>query len=209
MEASIRVSKQFSANILIDDRLLANKYELSYAISLLSSDPYEQRVAYDRIKFLTDNMFEGTVFIKYDNPLLKKLYRQGINNTYCQLHEEPYDSIIVDYVFLKAQSILEGRAQVDQLSVSSWQGKDIEFYSDAENDYSIYNKAPWIKGKNNNPWYLRSDILIGDYGKPTDIEIPDWDDLYLSWKSPPEEEAEVIQFNKFQGKVVKGGKSGD
>lgn len=205
MEASIRVSKEFSANVIIDNRIMANKYDLSFTVSLISPDQYEQKVAYDRIKFLTDSMFEGTIFIKHDNPLLKQ-FSEGLNNTYSQLHEEPYDSIIVDYLFLKTQSILEGKAQIDQLSLSSWQGREIEFYAEAEHDYTAYSKAPWIKTKNKKPWYMRSDIFIGDYKKVRGLDVPTWDDIYLGWTSPKEEDAEVIEFHRFKGKLVKGGK---
>jgi len=205
MEASIRVSKEFSATVVIDNRIMANKYDLSFTVSLITPDQYEQKVAYDRIKFLCDNMFEGAIFIKHDNPLLSR-FSEGLNNTYSQLHEEPYDSIIVDYLFLKTQAILEGRAQIDQLSLSSCQGREIEFYADAEHDYSLYSKATWIRSKTKKPWYMRSDIFVGDYKKVRGLEIPEWEDLYLGWKTPKEEDAEVIEFHKFKGKLVKGGK---
>ena len=47
---------------------------------------------------------------------------------------------------------------------------------------------------------------LGDYKKVRGLEIPEWEDLYLGWKTPKEEDAEVIEFHKFKGKLVKGGK---
>ena len=207
MEASIRISKQFTASAVIHDRILSNKYDISYAISLVSADQHEQKIAYDRVKFLTESIFESTIFIKYNNPLLKKL-KGSFNNLYSQFYEEPYDSIMVDYLFLKGQAVLEDKANIDQISLSSWQGRDIEFYADCEHNYSAYSKAPWIKAKDGIPWYMRSDIYVGDYKEDEMLDFPDWDDLYLGWKEPQEEEADIIDFRKFTGKVVKGGKRG-
>ena len=55
---------------------------------------------------------------------------------------------------------------------------------------------------------MRSDIYVGDYKEDEMLDFPDWDDLYLGWKEPQEEEADIIDFRKFTGKVVKGGKRG-
>lgn len=206
MQSTVRVTKEFSANCVVGTRLLSNKYDLSFTIELISHDHYEQKVAYDRVKFMVDSMFESTIFIKYDNPLLTEKFVEGLSNTYSQLHDEPYDATIVDYIWLKAQSILEGKANLEQLSLSSWQGREIEFYADIEADWSSFQQAPWIKAKNKKPWYLRSDIFIGDYKPSRKLDIPNWDDLYLGWTSPKEEDAEVIEFHKFRGKLVKGGK---
>jgi len=205
MEPAIRVSRELNASVVVGHQILPNKFDLSFTINLITNNQYEQKMVYERIKFMTESMFESTIFIKHGNPLLKVI-NGNFANTYSQLHEEPYDSIVVDYLYLKAQAILENKAIIDQLSLSSWQGREVEFYAEAEHDYSAYNKASWIRKKDVKPWYLRSDIWIGDYrGDASDV--PNWEDLGLGWKTPKDEKTQVIQFNKFKGKLVKGGKS--
>lgn len=200
MSASIRLSGKIHALIAIDNVLLPNSYDLSYTLSMATNNIYEQNVVIERIRFFMDTLMANTIMVENKNPV-KEVIEKSFGNKYALFDSVPYDTTLCNVIYLKSSSILQEHATIEALSLSSTQGQDIDYYAEAEDDYTSYRRCSWLP-KNRKPWWLRDDLSVNDIEE----DKLDWTDVGLGWKEVKEDtETTIIQFPKFMPKIIQGG----
>jgi hypothetical protein len=195
MSASIRIAEKIHAIILVENMMLPNSYDISYTLSMHTKKVHEQNIVIERLRFFSDSMISNTIMLEHGTKFM-----DTVENKYAVFDSAPYDNTLSNILYLKASSILEGRATVESMSLSSRLGQEIDYFADVEDDYSEYKTCGWLP-KNRRPWWLREDLSTND---DETIGI-DWTDLGLGWKELKEDsEPTIIQFPKFVPKVIQG-----
>jgi hypothetical protein len=200
MSSNIRIAQNINSVLVVDNALLPNSYDISFTLSMHTSKPYEQNVVIERLRFLCESVISNSIMIAYDNTA-REILSSTLENGLIVLESAPYDAPVCKILYLKASSILEEQATIESMSLCSQLGQNIDYFADSDDDYIDLATCSWLP-KGQTPWWLRADITTNDQEKD-DIET--WNDLGLGWKEiKSDAETTIIEFPKFQPKVVQG-----
>jgi hypothetical protein len=210
MSSSIRFGQKVMTIVAMDNGVMPNSYDISFTVTMHTDKPHQQNMVIERLKFFLDSMVSDTIMIEHNSSILEPLRGTLPENNIMVLPAPPYDTTVSEVLYVKAQSILDDCATIDVMTLSSYLGQDIEYFADSDDDFSEYAHCSWLP-KNQEPWWLRSDVTTSDLGEPLPCT---WDDIGLGWDEPkkdPEkssgviDETTIIRFPKFEPKVVTGG----
>lgn len=189
MNARLSHTLDFSSLIYLESQFPINHYSITLDMMTQSDDRREMNIAWERLKFMVQNEFNGTVFINQkerEKSLL--LHKTGLNVT--TVPDDPVDQIIGIMLLCKLNAVMEGRILVTELSLCSQLGDRMWYSQSIEDSVGPFAENGW--------WHLGS-ILHNDLSKLektkiTRLQKEGWKDLDLDWK-PVEDSAD-------QNKVV-------
>lgn len=200
---------EFMANAVFDNDILPNLYKIKTDLVPNTPDILQQNIALERLKTMVEGIFQMGMLCSIENPLIETLLEET-DNKIIFLPDDPYDQLLAIVLHSKLNSILEERFFIDYLSLSSYQGGDLEYTHDsAVFDYPEIITANILD--DHKAWWARPDMSTMDLitedkkGKRTlhKQEI-DWADIELGWDSDIEKEGKIIQIKKFKPEIVEG-----
>lgn len=177
MNARLSHTLDFSASVYLDSQFPINHYSITLDMLTQSDDRREMNVAWERLKFMMQNEFNGTVFINQtEREKASLLDSLGFNVT--TLPDDPVDQIIGIMLSCKLNAVMEGRILITELSLCSQLG-DRMWYSQSIDD----NVGPF----SDNGWWHSTSIShnnLQDLGseKITKIRNEGWSSIGLDWK---------------------------
>lgn len=210
-----------------DDKIFPNHFHVDLHMVTQTEDAKHQNIAFDRMKVIVNELFAHSIFVCYDNPLMKKL-SEIYPEKLVVLPEEAYDQVIGIALYCKINAALEKAITCTRVRISSKFGEDVWYEYETGDAMGPFAHGTKLKGrrKNTTPWWHRSDLMTFD--AVGDITVTTWEDLELGWAGAesksetllefvPDKAAEVIDIRKgrkgrktkFNAEVVNGGKNTD
>lgn len=196
--------------IALDNWIAPSNYKCKIYFDIETDDGEQQNIAFERCKIMIETIFEHSLIININNPLLQILAKKS-KQRIITLPSEPIDVIIAAVLYSKLNAVSEGRLSIRKIKISSSQGDNIwvHFDEDFAEDFGSL-ECELYKTINEKPWWTRSDPSIGDwfeFGKK-DIKFhyqkSSWDKSLL-WEKANDIKG-VKSKSNWNPKVIDGGK---
>jgi hypothetical protein len=174
----MNVSLSWQTSILcisiIDTKMVANNYTFVIDFITNTENTKQQNIAFERMKFMFDKIFNQSTFISEKSILLPQIIELAPNNIVL-LPEEAYDQIVNLAMFCKLNSVMEDILHIESISISSSLNDDIT-YSYSEGD----PLGPYMVSarKKDKPWWVRPDLCTVSNPGNT-YPIPQWSEIGL------------------------------
>ena len=149
--------------IVLEDWLGSNTYKCKIYFDIETEDGDQQNIAFERCKILLESVFNQSLFINMNNPLLQLLAKKT-KQRIITLATEPLDVIVAATVYHKLNAIVEGRLSIQKIKISSEQGENIWVHFD-EDFAEVFGSldSEFYKTVKETPWWFRSDPSVGDW----------------------------------------------
>ena len=184
----ISYTAKWDCVIALEDWLSANFYTCKLNFDIETDNGEHQNIAFERTKVMIEALFQNSLFISLDNPLLP-VFAKKTKQKIITLPNEPLDIIVAAVIYNKCNAIMEDHMIVNSLELSSTQGENICVHFDDEfNDVFTSLNHDMFNSIKEQPWWLRSDASTGDWFEQTKKEVKfhrhkaDWDKT-LQWES--------------------------
>jgi hypothetical protein len=188
---------------IIDDYIGPCHYEITLTFDMNAESILEQTVAFGRIRSLIKEIYQDSVFISMDNPLLPIL-KNKTKQLITTFPMNATDAVICAITWYKINAICEGRITLTGLSLSCDQSEDLvihfdEDFAESNTVMEDLNLGEWEE----QPWWFRETPAVGDWaqvtkkGKKIIIEDGRWLD-YLKWDQHLVEE----KTSKYENNIV-------
>jgi hypothetical protein len=201
---------KFKSIIVVDSELFSNEYKIEISLSTHTANLKEQTAYFERLKNLFEQVFANTITTWRDDKLYPIL-KANTNNRFIELPKPPYDQIMAAVCFCKANSILDSKITINNISLSSWQGDGITYTVDKDSkELILLDRPDWFSEKYNSfdPWWLRPDTATYDQELDKGIYTGhfSWNNSKIPVDTKHEYHAKIFEF---QPKVLDGGKDKD
>ena len=201
---------KFKSIIVVDSELFSNEYKVEISLSTHTANLKEQTAYFERLKNLFEQVFANTITTWRDDKLYPIL-KANTNNRFIELPKPPYDQIMAAVCFCKANSILDSKITINNISLSSWQGDGITYTVDKDSkELILLDRPDWFSEKYNSfdPWWLRPDTATYDQELDKGIYTGhfSWNNQEIPVDKKHEYHAKIFEF---QPKVLDGGKDKD
>jgi len=197
--ARLKKTLSWYSGLVYQDQFYINHYDAEINLTTVSLSSEEQNIAYERIKFWTQYIMDGAIFIAHDDVRLPQW--QDTNTRIMVLPDEPVDQIIGIMLYLKLNSIMENRMVVTDISISSVVG---------DNTGYLHSHGEGLgKGLEQNGWWTDSRPVWSDTttkktpGKIVNLaKSMEWSEHELAWDTPNQSHDTVVfaQFPKNEDK---------
>lgn len=217
--ATLSWSVEWTCTNILQEYIGPCKYNVTIHFEMEEDSTHEQTVAFGRISSLFKEIFQNSVFISLDNPLLPTL-KKKTKQIIATFPKEPTDSVIAAIIWYKIMAICEGRISLEMIEIRCDQSEDLVIHFDqdfAENEAVIedISMPDWEE----KPWWFRETPTVGDWietvkkEKKFHIETGRWLE-YLQWEEKEEKnkkiENNVLVFKpKWKPEVINGDKPKD
>ena len=198
---------KFKSIIVVDSEMFSNNYKIGISLSTHTANLKEQTAYFERLKNLFEQIFANTITTWRDDKLYPIL-KANTNNRFIELPKPPYDQIMAAVCFCKANSILDSKITINNISLSSWQGDGITYTVDKDSkELILLDRPDWFSEKYNSfdPWWLRPDTATYDEELDKGIYTGhfSWNNNKIPIDTKHEYHAKIFEF---QPKVLDGGK---
>ena len=203
----ISYETSWDCTIALENWLSPNSYQCRIDFDINTDIGDFQNIAFERCKIILESVFENSLFINVENPLMptfaKKTKQQIVS-----LPNEPLDVIVSSVVFRKLNAVTEQKLLINKITLSSSQGENVWIHYDDEFDQVFNLESQLFSQTKETPWWLRNDASVSDWfeiGKKESKfhkHVAKWEESLL-W----ENKAEKNLINKWKPTVIDGGKT--
>jgi len=177
---SFKWPTKFSCVLVRDNLLYVNHYNISISMQPSPTDQEYFSVGFRKLKHFISAYLDNGVIINIDNSALEKL--NWLESNTIQLPSDPNDYFLAAILYQKFTAIVKEFFSIDEISIDSRLGDSVEYTINHTTNISqeLFDDANWWSQDNVNT--NNSD------------SFPSWDDL------------KIIPLNKFEPKIVIGGR---
>ena len=201
--------------MFVDELLIPNEWEIKVQFNngeLQDSD--QEQIAFDRCKFLIDEIYPESLFMHVDDNIFSKLNDKVLCHK-ITLPDDAVDSTIAIATLSKFMCVVEDRLTFDSISVKSRISEGVEFHFDAnfmkEVSWLLDNPVRKLTGEP--AWFMRSDAGTTDIWikskKKHEIlrDVDDWKNHRLDWEqSEPPVQLDNVSHISHRPSIKKGWK---
>lgn len=209
--------------MFVDELLVPNEWEIKVQFNNgEAQNSEEEQIAFDRCKFLIDEIYPESLFMHVDDNIFSKLNDKVLCHK-ITLPDDAVDSTIAIATLSKFMCVVEDRLTFDGISISSRISDGVEFYFDA----NFMKEVPWLldnpvrKLTGEPAWFMRSDAGTTDIWiktkKKHEIlrDVDSWKNHRLDWEQSelPVQQDNVSPINHrpsikkgWKPKIIDGGK---
>jgi hypothetical protein len=196
MNVNIYRDFAFNCGIVYRDAFHINSYQCRVKMITDTDDDTEQNISYLRIRHWISNVLDSAVLISRQSEMLK--HYQATGQRVIEMPDEPVDQLMGIMLYLKLNSIMEGRMSITELHINSTEGDHV-WYIHEQND----NIGPFAC----NGWWNESRPACYSSRKRTGkiVSMPrmqEWKDLELDWEdhSPLQDTVVIADFQSHDKK---------
>ena len=142
MNIRLKYDTSFLAAVHFNQQFLIAEYTVTINMLTNTADPYEQNIAFNRLRYMIEEVFYNTIFVHQDDVKQCKLY----SNAGCKisnLPEEPLDQIIGIMLYSKLSAIMEDRIFITNLDLSSDIGDSVVYSHSIDETRGPFADAGW------------------------------------------------------------------
>ena len=126
MNIRLKYETSFLAAVHFNQQFLIGSYSVTLSMLTNTVDPYEQNIAFNRLRYMIEEVFYNTIFINQEDTKQCKLYINAgckISN----LPEDPLDQIIGIMLYSKLSAVMEDKMFITNLDLSSDLGDSVVY----------------------------------------------------------------------------------
>lgn len=180
MNVKLRKSFDFAAGMVYQKKFLINLYSIELKMVTATSDPNEQNIAYERIRYWIDSVLNDGVLIADDSELISAYRETG--QRLITLPTEPVDQVIGFLLFSKFNAITESRLIITDIEISSIHGDSMVYVHNENESINGFDYTGWWD--DSKPcWANNSKKKRGNNKVITLDRMPEWKELDLDWES--------------------------
>ncbi len=174
---SFRWPTAFNCVLVRNNLLLVNQYNISVLMSPEPSDQELFGLGFRKLKHFINNYLDNSIIINLHNPCLPNL--EWIQTNQIHLPKEPHDYFLAAILYQKFSVIAKEFFSIFEITIDSTLGDNVE--------YKINHSTQELENESN--WWCQDNVSTNNV------------DRFPSW-----EELKIIQLNRFEPKIVQGGK---
>lgn len=218
--ADFKWQTKWNGIILTDEDIFVPcTWNLELDFDIISDVAYHKDIAMQRLEFMIEEKFEGSVFAKFGNELVDIMYPICKSFFIC-LPDEPYDAILAATTMLKMSAITNEVINIHGCTIQNSLGYKIKNNISIEETVSIIQDVGsehFMLGMED-PWFLRNDagftdILVTDADTESTSLIKDsstWEKHQLGWSELQDVPASGDLINDIETErwipfIIKGG----
>jgi hypothetical protein len=175
MNAKLSQEIDFSAIVLAGKKIFPNYFTLKINLITATDNASHQNIAMQRIMVFINEIFDGSVFCNIKNTNYLKFSKMVGDSRVILIPDEPYDQIIGMILFNKINAIVEGKFEIENITIGSDFAPGLIYIIEDFENFSFDEAKIEI------PWWNRSDPSSSDIPKQLKLE-PSWLDLNLDWE---------------------------
>ena len=178
MNVKLRKTFDFAAGMVYQKKFLINLYSIELKMITATSDPDEQNIAYERIRYWIDSVLNDGVLIADDSEIITAYRETG--QRLIALPSEPVDQVIGFVLFSKFNAITESRLIITDLEISSGHGDSMIYEHNENESINGFEYTGWWN--DSKPcWANNSKKKRGTSKVITLDRMPEWKELDLDW----------------------------
>jgi len=199
---NIKISRgfQFSCVVLGEtvEQAQINTYTVGLDMTVLSHNSTYYNIAYDRVKFWTQDIMQDSVLISTNHAQLAQW--QSTGNRCIVFPQDPVDQLVGAMLFSKLNSITEQNLEINCLSISSAFDDGVCYLFETGETYDIPDMPGWWLDAR--PIWSNTEASRGSAKKVINLaRFRDWKDHGLDWaQSKTQHPATVTSFVKDEEK---------
>ena len=194
MNVRLKKTFEFHAGLVYENQLTVNYYQLTLHLLTVSTDHFEQNVAYERMKYWIHEVMDQSILIGQNSDVIDSVDR--LHERVIVMPTEPVDQITGIMLYLKLNAIMEGRLVVTDVEICSLQGDYTTFsHSVGESlGVDLSQDGWWADSKPT--WNMQK---TKDKGKVVSLgRVPDWNDYSLDWVEAENQKKDSVVFANFK-----------
>jgi len=195
MNVKLKKTFDFSAGLVYNTNFTVNFYTVTITMTTMGSDPVQQNVAYERLKYWFDQVMFNSIIMRDNEPKLTEWV--ATEQRIILVPEQPVDQLLGIVLFSKLNAIVENVFVINELEISSAMGDDV-CYIHNENEFVL---APVL---DNPGWWSDSGPtwMTKLSKKHTNKVIKlrralEWKDLDLDWDQEDSKTVDTVLFVDF------------
>lgn len=182
MNIKLSYNIRFSAVVVDGLQIFPNTYTVKLNMLTGTENRTHQNVALHRVAFFVNEIFNQSLLISINNPIVTKLSKLIKDSQIIKLPDDPYDQIIGMILFDKLSAIAEEKLLFESILIGSHITPELFYTVD---DFEIFELENVEK-----PWWERSDLTVTDDPKLlTDTNT--WKDLNLDWDANNDDDKKI------------------
>jgi hypothetical protein len=196
MNVRLEYSMGFTAGLWWEGRLIMNNYMVRTYMVTNCSEPANQNIAFERLKYFVYSELANTVFVHREHQTTcQQFVSAGIKVT--TLPAEPVDQLIGIMLYCKLNAVMEDRIIINEIEVSSNLGENMIYLHAADENLGPYDTAGWWHDSDPihcDPTLVDSDKVVAMH------QAGAWRELNLAWEETdhPEEPVDnTVVFAEF------------
>jgi|TARA_Y100000310_G_C20572410_1_gene758722 hypothetical protein len=189
---------KFTSVILLHDLIIPNSYSVKLQFNSNTDIVEDQNRAFDRIKYFFRSMLHNGLIMNYKNKNATVL--STYSDKIIMIPEEPFDQIMVALIHSKLHNIVEGKIEITEVKLDSWQGDNVTYSSEMYGITKLFLEGDF------------GDIQWWQHAKPIaftpqdkSYKIPTWKDIDLEFDKKPKPSNNKKR-QPFRPTIIDGGK---
>lgn len=178
---NVDLEKTFSFSCMIDDQGSApwiNVYDVRLRMKIMSEDPKQYNIAYERMKLWFSSIMQDSVLIDHNTKRSTAWKDTGMRCIDFPIY--PVDQVIGLMLMSKLSAITEGRVVIQQIGISSAADDFVMYFCDEHDDLCWFESAGWWN--DSRPIYCNTSNRSRSAGKVISLSrIDDWKNHGLDW----------------------------
>lgn len=162
--ADLSWSTSWDSVISYNNQILPNNYTMTIGFDIVTDDSDLQNVAFDRIKYFVKNVMQDAIFSSMDDER-NAYFQENFKQRIVTFPVQPQDLSVVTALYAKFNSIVEGKLEIESISLSSIQGDNVTIHYDADfaESSTLLTEHDLLKSAEKTPWWFRDDCGSADF----------------------------------------------
>jgi hypothetical protein len=139
MNVRLTYDAKFLSINAVQDRIFPNSYNVRINLLTVTDEPAKQNIAFQRLKFFMNEIFNNGLFVDYSHLRLNDLISL-MPHKIILLPELAFDQTIGMVLYFKLNAILNNEIIVDEISISSSEGDNVWYSIDEDDDFTAFDK---------------------------------------------------------------------
>lgn len=194
MNVRLKKTLTWSSYLVYQDDIAINNYTATVKLVTNTDDHEQQNIAYERMKFWSQNILADSVLIKDDNDRIEQWLATGAK--VIALPDEPVDQIIGLLLFTKLNAVCENRLIITDVEIMSSCGDGMQYLHNFDECVGPFAAPGWWQDFR--PVWSQNKKTSKNSKIVNLARAPDWKDLDLEWESKTDTSTSVVfaDFNK-------------
>lgn len=184
-----RIRKRFSvlAGLVTDGEYRTNLYQIDVAMITVDQDPVMQNIAYDRVCYWIEEVFNDSVLIQDSDSTLEA--HRATGRRVIAFDQAPIDGVVGLALFHKLTAIVQDNILIADVDISSAMGQDVTYLHSHDEIADTLTDAGWWTDPGPGWSFEQQAGNVVSLARATD-----WKRLNLHWKRTNKQSANTVTF---------------
>jgi hypothetical protein len=178
MNVKLQKNYVFNTGMVYENEFCVNVYEVTVGMTIITTDPTHQNIAYDRIEYWLNYVMNNSLLISDTSDKLDAYIATG--QRVIALPHEPVDQVVGVMLYSKLSAIVEDRMLITDVNLSSSHGDYVVYLHNYLEDTGPLEFAGWCKDPR--PYWAGTSKKKSSNKIISLTRMPEWAELDLAWE---------------------------